>query len=68
MEQREIKEALKTCGFTDVTQHNFIVHTENFNRWRFITLVDFDTLATISVTAPFDISATKLFCLAVIKF
>ena len=68
MERREIGEALKTCEFTDVTQRNFIVYTENFDLWRSFTLVDFDALATISVTAPFHISATKLLCFAVLKF
>ena len=68
MERREIRDALKTCRFTDITQLNFIVHIENFDRWRSFTLVDFDALATISITAPFHISATKLFCLAISKF
>ena len=49
-------------------QQNFIVYTENFDCWRSITLVDSDDLATISVAAPFHNSATKLFCLAILKF
>ena len=67
MERREIKDSLKTCCFTDVTHCNFVVHTENFDHWRSFTLVDFDALATISVAAPFNISATKLFRFAVLK-
>ena len=68
MERRDIKEALKVCGFTNPTNCNFIVHTENFSRWGSFTLVDFDALATPGATATFDVSATKLFCLAVLKF
>ena len=31
-------------------------------------LVDFDALATIKATTPFDINTTKLFHLAILKF
>ena len=68
MKQRDIKEALKTCWFTNPTHHIFIVHTEDFSRWGSFTLVDFDALHTLRATAAFNIRATKLFCLAVLKF
>ena len=68
MEQQDIKEALKTCGFTERRHRDFIVDTENFNRWESFTLVDFDALVTLKQTADFDISATQLFCLSVLKF
>ena len=68
MEQRDIKEAPKTCGFTDCTHRDFIVHTENSNRWGSFTLVDFDALATLRTTTTFDISASQLLRLSVLKF
>ena len=68
MEQRDIKEALKVCGFTDPTHCNFIVHTENFSRWGSFILVNFDAFATLRATATFDISATQLLRLSVLKF
>ena len=68
MEQRDIKEALKTCGFTDPTHRNFIVHTKNFSCWGSFTLVNFDALTTLRATVTFNISVTKLFCFAILKF
>ena len=68
MERGDIKEALNTCGFIDPKHRNFIVHTENFNYWGCYTLVDFDALVTLRATAPFDISATQLLRLSVLKF
>ena len=68
MKRRDIKEALRTCGFADRTHRDFIVHTESFNWWGSFTLVDFDALATLRTTAPFDISASQLLRLSVLKF
>ena len=68
MEQRDIKETLKTCGFTERRHCDFIINTENFNRWESSTLVDFDVLATLGQITDFDISATQLFRLSVPKF
>ena len=67
-ERTEMRDALTTCGFTDVTQLNFIVDNKGFDHWIAFTLIDFDTLATINKSAPFLINSTKLFCLTVITF
>ena len=63
-----MRDALSTCGFTNVTQLNFIVDNKGFNRWIVFTLIDFDALTIIREFTPFPISSTKLLCLAVLKF
>ena len=68
MERQDIKEVLMTCGFTERRHRDFIVDTEHFNQWEFFTLVDFDVLATLGQIADFDISATQLFRLSILKF
>ena len=67
MKRRDIKEALKTCGFTDCTHRDFIVYRENFNWWGSFTLVDFDALATLRTTTTFDSIASQLLRLSVLK-
>ena len=68
MERRDTKEALITCEFTERRHRDFIVDTEHFNHWESFTLVDFDALATLGQIADFDVSATQLFRLSVLKF
>ena len=68
MERQDIKAALFTCGFTERRHCDFIVDTEYFNCWEFFTLVDSNAFATLGQITDFDVSATQLFRLSVLKF
>ena len=67
MERRDIKAALFICGFERCRHHDFIADTE-FNSWESFTLVDSDAFATLGEFADFNISATQILRLLVLKF
>ena len=67
MEQRDIKAALFICGFQIRRHCDFIVDIE-FSSWKSFTLVDSDAFATLGQFADFDISATQILRLSVLKF
>ena len=46
---------------------DFIVNTE-FSTWKSFTLVDFNAFTTFGEFTGFNISATRILCLSVLKF
>ena len=70
MERRQIRSALRACGFTKSEEQNFIVDTE-FGDWISFALVNSDVFAALGnrlTTAGCKVTATRMHNLSVLKF
>ena len=70
MEQRQIRSALRTCGFEESEERDFIVDTE-FGNWSSFALVNSDVFAAIGdrlAAAGYRVTTTEMLNLSVLKF
>ena len=70
MDQRDIQSALRTCGFKESEERDFIVDTE-FGDWNSFALVNSDVFAAIGdrlAAAGYRVTTTQMLNLSVLKF